>query len=685
MLIFALLAGSLLASPASPSVAADQDPVPTIRRIASTTLLAVQEYRLGVAGGKIVAAAEVEEASLFLSEAARVALGLPPEEAIAVRSRLEALGGMVRATAAPDSLAREARSLIDDLAGRYHVDVDVIPAVAPSPAAGAQVYQANCAGCHGAVGRGDGADGRTLSPLPANLADAEALADRSPLDFYRRITIGVAGTGMVPFESRLTDDERWAVAVYATLLRLPPAAATPEASAALLAFPTSARLTDREVLAALGPTATLAQVAAVRTAAPPAPSRSADLVFQTVRRLADSARTLARSDQREPARATALDAYLQFEAVERDVRLKNAGLASEAEAAFARLRHSAESQTVDQVDAAHRDLLAVLERAERAIADRPSRTNLAVQSFIILAREGLEAILVIGALMAFLARTGATNRRRDIHVGVAAAVAMSLLTALALETIFLISPAEQEALEGVTLLVATAMLFYVSYWLLSKLEVAKWNAFVRSRVKDAVSSGSALALASVAFLAVYREGFETVLFYKALVVSGGAAAWAPVLVGIAGASVVLAVLYVAINRFGVRLPLKPFFGVTSAFLYYMAFVFAGKGIAELQGADWISTTVIPGPRIAALGVYPTVESLAAQGVLALLALIAVGWIFAVAPHRERRAAAPAAAAPQEPRPDTRHELDRSLDRIEADLAEIRAELARIREREKVSG
>jgi high-affinity iron transporter len=181
------------------------------------------------------------------------------------------------------------------------------------------------------------------------------------------------------------------------------------------------------------------------------------------------------------------------------------------------------------------------------------------------------------------------------------------------------------------------MLFYVSYWLLTKVEVAKWNSFVKAKVQDAVTSGSAFALASVAFLAVYREGFETVLFYKALMLSGGVGSLFPILAGMAVGSLVLVAVYVAINRFGVRLPLRPFFTVTSAFLYYMAFVFAGKGIAELQGGGYVGVTPFrPEIRFPTLGVYSTVESLLAQGTLVLLAMIALLWIFLIAPARERR-------------------------------------------------
>ncbi len=305
---------------------------------------------------------------------------------------------------------------------------------------------------------------------------------------------------------------------------------------------------------------------------------------------------------------------------------------------------------------------------------------------------------MVGALVTFLAKTGAANRKRDIHIGVGAAVVASLFTAFALETIFRITPGRRESLEGGTMVLATAVLFYVSYWLLSKMEVAKWNHFVKSKVQDAVTSGSALALASAAFLAVYREGFETVLFYKALFVAGGAGGSILAVVGgIVLGSVVMVAIYFAINRFGVRLPLKPFFGVTSAFLYYMAFVFAGKGVAELQEGGLIPTSVVQwAPRAPALGIYPTVESLLAQGLLVALALVALIWTFLIEPRRLKvtsvmvpdhppvsaaGAAAAPAVAPAAPRifaPDAVHELQRSLERMEADLAEMRAEIERMR-------
>jgi high-affinity iron transporter len=357
-------------------------------------------------------------------------------------------------------------------------------------------------------------------------------------------------------------------------------------------------------------------------------------VLARVRAEVDSAYALARIGD-SGAGTWALNAYMSFEQVERELRNKDAGLAARLEGEFAALRAAAARGAGPELAAARTRLIEGLDRAGTVLGEGLSPVNLFIQSFVIMLREGLEAILIVGALTAFLAKMGAADRRRHVNAGVLAAIGASLVTALALETVFHLSPARQEALEGLTMVVAAAVLFYVSYWLLSKMEVVKWSHFVKSKVQDAVTSGSALALASAAFLAVYREGFETVLFYKALFISAGPAAdLAPIGGGMLLGGLLLLGVYVAINRFGVRLPLKPFFAATSFFLYYMAFVFAGTGIAELQAGGFVSLTPVSwAPRIPALGIHPTAETLAAQSMLAALALVALLWTFAIGPRR----------------------------------------------------
>lgn len=668
------------------------DSVAVARRIAASAQLASQEYRVGVVGGRVVAPAEVAEAKLFLTEAKRSARLLPASVASVTEADIDRVLQLVERNATPDSVDATVKRMTDALATALRVILVEVPERTPSLVRGAALYAKECRACHGDGGRGDGPAARALFPAPTDLTSYALLHGTSPLAFYQRLTMGVAGTAMPSFETRLSAEDRWALALYAATLRQ--ARPVGEVAASLRSFPAVAVLSDDQVLAELGSAASPATLAAVRAFQPADESAAVtSQLFTVVRGKIKDASDLAVQGQHQAAVSAAFDAYLAFEKVERTVRAKRPELATTLEATFATLRtRVAGGATAAELDGVQRELAASLEQAERVVGDTLSPTNLFLQSLVIMLREGLEAILIIGALMTFLVRTGAGHRKRDIHIGVGAAVLLSLLTAVLLETVFVLSPAHRETMEGITMVAAVAVLFYVSYWLLSKMEVAKWTAFVKERVQVAVTGGSAFALASAAFLAVYREGFETVLFYKALYVSGGEVGgtfW-PVTLGILVGGGALAVVYVAINRWGVKLPLKPFFAATSGFLYYTAFVFAGKAIAELQAGGVVPTTILLGwPRWPVLGIYPTLESLLAQGVLVVLAAVAVGYVFLVQRPSEVRLMAAAAEEASVRLPvvlsaiaaGPGHEMAmlRSLERMEGDLAALKAEVERLKE------
>lgn len=260
----------------------------------------------------------------------------------------------------------------------------------------------------------------------------------------------------------------------------------------------------------------------------------------------------------------------------------------------------------------------------------------ALQSFLILLREGFEALLVVTALIAYLRRSGAAARVRIIWHGVGWALAASLVTAWAFEALFEVSGKGREALEGVTLLIAAAVLFYVSYWLFAKREAARWQRYVQGQIDKALAGNQVFALGFASFLAVYREGAETVLFYQALLAGSGGHE-AAVAGGFAGAVVALGALYWVMRSASLRLPLGVFFAATAVLLYYLSIRFAGTGILELQEAQWVSITPVAWlPRIDWLGLFPTVESLAAQvAILAPLPVAALWWMS----RRQRLAAA----------------------------------------------
>lgn len=653
------------------------DSLSVARRTVAAASLAVKEYANGVppTGGAVTAPEEVSEAKEFLEHALLDVGSLPAAVRATADADMRAMVAMIDRKVAPDSVAARAGALIKRITAATGAALDPFPAQPPSLARGAAVFKEQCVQCHGPAGHGDGPKARHLEgPPPADLADRTAMADVSAVDAYRKVTIGVAGTAMPEFEESLTPDDRWAVATYIATLRTDDAMVRagstlyaakcaschgstgggdgPFATSLSVRLPAlrdlavQGPLTDRDldqlvlhgkpgvpmpgVVRALNPRQVSSLVAFLRVL--PAAEHQQELAspeamtFAAVRRQIDSAVTL-RSDK------VAFDAYLTFEQVEPAVRVRNPGLATDLESAFAALRsQSARGSGGDaELEGIRARLLGDLERAERLVADRGSAPTLFMQSFVLLLREGFEAILIVAALMAFLHKAGATHKRRHVAEGAWAAVGASIVTAVLVELLFEVTPGQREALEGITMLLATAVLFYVSYWLLSKIEVAKWNAFVKGRMEDALSSGSGYALASVAFLAVYREGFETILFYKALLTSAGPAsggtAVPAVAAGILAGAVALLIVYAAIDRFGMRVPLKPFFAVTSGMLYYMAFVFAGKGIADLQESGLLRTTVVEwAPRVPVLGIYPTVQSLSVQLLLIVLLLVAVVWL-----------------------------------------------------------
>jgi len=553
------------------------------RRLAATVQLAAQEYRSGFVGGVLAQPEEAAEAKLFLAEARRAAASLPQGLATEGESQVSSIAGLVEAGAPPDSVTAHAAALERWLAERFGAVGADRPARAPSLSAGARIYAAQCAQCHGAEGRGDGPAGRGLAPPPADLADGAVMAATTPLDAYRRATYGVPGTAMPAFGAALSREQRWDAIAYVL---------------------------------------TLSDSLARRSG-----DGGAAVAFATVRSTLHGALAAARSADNQAAAGLVLDAYLAFEGVEGAVRVADAGLASRAEARFAALREAAAAGSPSLAER-HREVAATLDSAESVLGRSRTAWGYLAESFLLIVREGFEAILIVAAIMAVVLRSGSAPQRRGVRWGVGLALLASLATAAGLEWLLAGGATQRESLEGGVMLVAAAVLFYVSYWLISKVEAAAWQRFLEDKVERAATSGRSFALASVAFLAVYREGFETVLFYKALYLSGGAGAAAPITAGLASGAVVLVAVYVGIEMFGIRIPLRPFFAVTGATLYFMAFVFAGTGVKELQEGSLLPSTLVPGaPRSAFFGIYPTVESLAVQGLIVLCLLVAIAWRF----------------------------------------------------------
>lgn len=242
---------------------------------------------------------------------------------------------------------------------------------------------------------------------------------------------------------------------------------------------------------------------------------------------------------------------------------------------------------------------------------------------VILLREGLEALLVLIALIAFLNKSGNADKQRWLWVGAGVGVLASLLTAVVINVLFsnVGFGANRELLEGITGLVAAAMLFYVSYWLHSKSSLGAWQGYINNQMNAALATNSIFSLAFLAFLAVFREGAETTLFYIGI---APAISTTDLFAGLALGTVLLVIIAALMLGLGLKIPLKPFFLVTSILIYYLGFRFIGAGIHSLQVAGILSAT--PGkflPASEGLGLYPTWETTLPQIALLVGALAVV--------------------------------------------------------------
>jgi high-affinity iron transporter len=362
--------------------------------------------------------------------------------------------------------------------------------------------------------------------------------------------------------------------------------------------------------------------------------------------LVDRSVEAAEAGERERGYDLARSAYLDhFELVEIPLRLRNPNLVLDLEFAFADLRDGIhDGAALSEVNAAAREVRSGLRDVKRELEAKGfAAPALAFGfSFTILFREGLEAVLLIAVLLGSLEAARAADFRRPLALGVVGAVLATAVTFVLATFVVEIAPVNREVMEAITALLAVAVLFWVSFWLVSRLEQKRWMEFMRARTASAIAAGGALAFAGLGFTAVYREGFETVLFYQALTLfAQGLVLW--VVLGAAAAALALAGVGYAIFGLGRKLPLKPLLIGGVSILLLLSVAFAGNAVRSLQEVDVIDATQIEGgwarlPVFLAelTGIHPTTEGIAAQAALLGVYLLGAIYMFAWRPLRERR-------------------------------------------------
>ena len=586
------------------------------------------DYPVAVADGKVISEAEYAEMVEFAASVRERTAVLPPSDAQPqLLQKAQELQAAIDAKGSPETVAALARGLAGQLLLAY--PMPLAPSTPPDPAQAATLYQQQCASCHGATGAGDGPAGAGLDPAPIAFTDRERARERSVFALYQVIEQGLEGTGMASY-AHLPSDDRWALAFHIGQFAYPDELAArgeqlwTDGGAARQAIPDLAALTQMtpaSLAERVGEDDAAALTAYLR-AQPQATAPQLDGALALARqRLAEGVQAYAAGDHRA-ARDLVLSAYLDgFEPVEPLLAARDAKLMGRIEAAMAELRsHIGGSASLAEVQAQVEVVDGLFDEAEAALSpEMASNVSAFVGAFTILLREGLEALLIVIAMIAFLRKANRTEVMPYVHAGWVGALVAGVFTWGVATYLVSISGASRELTEGFAALFAAVVLLFVGIWMHGKSQAGAWQRYIREKLSHALSKRSAWFLFLLSFVVVYREVFETVLFYAALWSQGNGKA---ILAGAAVASVILAGLAWAMLRYSRKLPVTQFFAISSALISVLAVVLAGKGIAALQEAGWLPVSVIEFPRIALLGIYPTLQGVATQ--LLVVAVLAAG-------------------------------------------------------------
>ena len=623
-LVFAFL---VVASATIPAQAVDNDKsAETIWRLLDYVAV---DYRGAVGKGQILSSSEYAEMTEFVTNVRARLEVMPKVDALpSLLAEADALVAQVAQKAEPDAVAKAAHKLADDLLAAY--PVAVAPSAPPDLALGAALYTKHCAECHGETGHADGPGAAGLDPPPIAFADLSRARERSVFGLYQVINQGLDGTAMKSFAS-LPAQDRWALALYVGRFAFgDPDVQEGErlwnSDAALRAkFPNLAALTQTTpaaLAAEIGDQKAMAVSGYLRNHPEAiAPETSAALAIVRAR-LADTLSAVEHGDYAK-AGDLALSAYLDgFEQVEPTLGARDAQLMRRIEAAMIDLRAKVrEGASADEIKSRIEEITASLDAAERALAPHQAESGADFAGALtILLREGVEALLIVVAMLAFLQKAGRTEVVAYVHGGWIAALAAGVLTWAAATYLISVSGAQRELTEGIGSLFAAVVLVSVGIWMHGKAQADAWQTYIRETMSRALSRGSAWFLFGLAFVVVYREVFETILFYMAMWNGGSRLA---ILAGAGLGAATLVVIAWALLRYSRKLPIAQFFLYSSGLIAVLAVVLVGKGIAALQEAGWLAIKPVAGiPRIDFLGVFPTWETLIGQIAAAIILAVA---------------------------------------------------------------
>lgn len=584
------------------------------------------DYTMAVQNGEVISVSEYDE----MLEFARTIKSLSTDAPSAIQSDILLLSELVDNKASSEKISSVASGIKQHVITHYNLEI--APKRWPQIKNGAKLFALHCQSCHGATGLGNGPLAAGLDPSPTNFHEPDKANGLSPFQAYNTIRLGVNNTGMRAF-NELSDDEAWDLAFYVLSLPHQKSEVTLDmvqdelqgkADLSTLASNNNEELISNLALDSLKPSL----VSALRLYPQDlAPNTGEVNYLAKARNWVDEAIAAYKNGNADEARTLALTAYLEgVEPVEVQLRANDASLVANIESSMSRMRSAIENgkslELVQQHAEASKQLLS---DAEVMLGEKNFSGWLAfLLSASIILREGLEAFLVVITVLGIIRSLKIKNGAAWVHSGWMAAIAAGFLLWLAADNLFNFSGAQREVMEGAIALFAVGVLLYVGFWMHSKSEANKWQAYVKTKIQGLARKENMLGLAFLSFLVVFREAFESVLFLSALNMEAGEEHQTAFVGGILAAFVALFAISALMLKYSKKIPITQLFKYSALVISFLAVVLVGKGVSALQEAGLIGITSTPfNLRSNLFGIYPAWEPILSQ--VFIIALIIFLW------------------------------------------------------------
>lgn len=592
-----------------------------------------KDYGGAVANGKVISKTEYAEQIEFSETTIKTNSILTETKKLpAIAEKLKVLNGLIRAKAEQSKVSKLARDIQAEVI--LIAKFEVAPTDWPSLKRGSKIYAQSCVSCHGSSGSGDGPAGVALDPKPANFLD-EHMREISPFQAFNTIRLGVPGTAMTPYHS-FSDREVWDLAFYIASLRHQSSKAALDETfvnpAILKQVATSSDATLESTLDEKEELKRTELIASLRVHSNDNESGGSSLLIALAG--LDAAVEEYELGNPEAAKTKALKAYLEgIEPIEPRLKATDPNAVSKLEERMSAVRGAIEGRKSLAIIKSQVTLAKVeIENAKDLLTTQemsPWVSFMAVLAIIF--REGFEAVLVVVALLGVIRAAGAKRAAIWVHGGWISALGLGVIAWFFSGWLMGISGAQRETLEGATSVFAVLVLLVVGFWLHNQTEIGRWKLFIHGRVQKALDGKNLFGLATISFVAVFREAFETVLFLRAIWIEGGESSKNAMVTGVVTSVALVILIAWAILKFSAKLPVRKLFEASAVMMAALAVILSGKGIHSFQETGVISVTTPPiAPRFDLLGLYPTWETILTQ--VAVLITVVILWNYGKKSH-----------------------------------------------------